>query len=110
MDSTYPDSIDPELKRLLRFLGQIFLPFFYGFLTKVRTSLAPRNCCPNTELLPGVGAIDTDLDPEINVNYELGARLRYGALNVEAIGFYSHYSDTGCSGNRRCLYYNEKNL
>ena len=57
-----------------------------------------------------MGAIDTDLDPEINVNYELGARLRYGALNVEAIGFYSHYSDTGCSGNRRCLYYNEKNL
>jgi len=56
-----------------------------------------------------VGAIDTDLDPEINVNYELGARLRYGALNVEAIGFYSHYSDTGCSGNRRYLYYNEKN-
>jgi len=84
-------------------------PTRYGFLTKVRTSLAPRNCCPNTELLPGVGAIDTDLDPEINVNYELGARLRYGALNVEAIGFYSHYSDTGCSGNRRYLYYNEKN-
>ncbi|MCD1628793.1 MULTISPECIES: TonB-dependent receptor [Marinobacter] len=56
-----------------------------------------------------MGAIDTDLDPEINVNYELGARLRYGALNVEAIGFYSHYSDTGCSGNRRYLYHNEKN-
>ena len=98
-----------RVNELLRFLGQIFLRFFYGFLTKVRTSLAPRNCCPNTELLPGVGAIDTDLDPEINVNYELGARLRYGALNVEAIGFYSHYSDTGCSGNRRYLYYNEKN-
>jgi|TARA_R100000935_G_C2819550_1_gene159038 Fe(3+) dicitrate transport protein len=57
-----------------------------------------------------VGASDTDLDPEISVNYELGARLRHGALNVEAIGFCSHYSNTGCSGNRRCLYYNEKNL
>jgi outer membrane receptor for ferrienterochelin and colicin len=56
-----------------------------------------------------VGASDIDVDPEISVNYELGTRLRLGALNVEAIGFYSHYSNAGCSGNRRCLYHNEKN-
>ena len=57
-----------------------------------------------------MGASDTDVDPEISVNYDLSARLRRGTLNVEAIGFYSHYSNTGCSdGNRRCLYHNEKN-
>jgi len=65
-----------------------------------------------TELLPGVsatyglgqgitllgnvhrgmsaaGASDTDVDPEISVNYVLGARLRRGAPYGEAIGFYS---------------------
>ncbi|WP_421911359.1 hypothetical protein [Marinobacter sp.] len=46
MDSVYPDIFIYELKKLLRFLGQIFLPFFYGFLTKVRASLAPQICCP----------------------------------------------------------------
>lgn len=40
------------------------------------------------------GASDTDVDPEISVNYELGARLRRGALYGEAIGFYSDYSNT----------------
>ena len=70
-----------------------------------------------TELLPGIGATydlgqgvtllggvhrglspagasDTDVDPEISVNYELGARLRRGAFYGEAIGFYSDYSNT----------------
>jgi Fe(3+) dicitrate transport protein len=40
------------------------------------------------------GAGDTDVDPEISVNYELGARLRRGAFYGEAIGFYSDYSNT----------------
>jgi Fe(3+) dicitrate transport protein len=40
------------------------------------------------------GASDTDVDPEISVNYELGARLRRGALYGEAMGFYSDYSNT----------------
>ena len=50
------------------------------------------------------GAGDTDVDPEISVNYELGARLQRGAFYGEAIGFYSDYSNTvqNCSIANSC--------
>lgn len=35
------------------------------------------------------GASDTDVDPEISLNYVRSARLRRGGLYGEAIGFYS---------------------
>ena len=81
----------------------------------VQTGSGARNT--TTELLPGVGATfalgqgvtllggvhrgmspagasDTDVDPEISVNYEAGARMRRGAFYGEAIAFYSDYSNT----------------
>jgi Fe(3+) dicitrate transport protein len=90
-----------------------------------QTSKAANNS--TKELLPGIGATydlgdgvtllggvhrglnpagagDTDVDPEISVNYELGARLQRGAFYGEAIGFYSDYSNTvqNCSIANSC--------
>lgn len=40
------------------------------------------------------GAGSVNVDPEISINYELGARLNRGAGRYELIGFYSDYSNT----------------
>ena len=56
---------------------------------------------PGLTLLSGVhrgmvpaGAGGTDVEPEISVNYEAGARLNRGAGRYELIGFYSDYQNT----------------
>lgn len=82
-----------------------------------RSSVQDRSSNDTSELLPGLGATydlgngvtllggvhrgmapasagSTDVDPEISVNYELGARLNQGAGRYELIGFYSDYSNT----------------
>ncbi|MGM0768762.1 MAG: TonB-dependent receptor family protein [Pseudomonadota bacterium] len=82
-----------------------------------RSSVADRASNDTSELLPGLGATydlgngvtllggvhrgmapagagSTDVDPEISINYELGARLNQGAGRYELIGFYSDYSNT----------------
>lgn len=40
------------------------------------------------------GAGGTDVEPEISINYELGARLNRGAGRYELIAFYSDYENT----------------
>lgn len=82
-----------------------------------RSSVQDRSSNDTSELLPGIGATydldngvtllggvhrgmvpagagSTDVDPEISINYELGARLNRGAGRYELIGFYSDYSNT----------------
>jgi len=54
---------------------------------------------------PPAPGSDDDIDPELSVNYEAGARYRSGAAGAELIGFYNDYSNltdictlsSGCS-------------
>ena len=94
----------------------VFSPFMV--FSPLRFSHQGAHHPSTTELLPGVGATyglgqgitllgnvhrgmgpagasDTDVDPEISLNYARSARLRRGGLYGEAIGFYGGYSNTG---------------
>lgn len=66
-----------------------------GFLLGVNRGFSPN----------GPGSSD-EVDPEMSVNYEYGLRFRRGEFNVDAIGFFSDYSnligrcrvsDAGCN-------------
>lgn len=53
-----------------------------GFLVGVNRGFSPNG--------PGN---DEEVDPEISVNYEYGLRYRAGELSIDAIGFFSDYSN-----------------